>query len=133
MLKKLDRPIVWRTLFACFFAGYGFAIGEAVQRVNDAGALDAVHQYKNILQLAGEYFDPRVTLFTIVFLTVVAVEAGFFLYQLRLQRQALRAAEKAADTGRKVADEKRILLARVDEADVAYELLRSIINVSNEA
>ncbi len=133
MLKKLDRPIVWRTLFACFFAGYGFAIGEAVQRVNDAGALDAVHQYKNILQLAGEYFDPRVTLFTIVFLTVVAVEAGFFLYQLRLQRQALRAAEKAADTGHKVADEKRILLARVDEADVAYELLRSIINVSNEA
>ena len=133
MLKKLERPIVWRTLFACFFAGYGFAVGEAVQRVNDAGTLNAMHQYKNILQSAGEYFDPRVVLFTIVFLIAVAVETGFFFYQLRLERQAMRAAEKAADTGRKVADEKRILLARVDESDVAYELLRSIINRSNEA
>jgi hypothetical protein len=131
MLKKLDRLIVWRTSFACFFAGYGFAVGQAVQRVNDTGTLNGLH--KNILELAGTYFDQRVMLFTIVFLIVVAVEAGLFFHQLRLQRQVMRAAEKAAATGHKVADEKRMLLARVNESDVAYELLRSIINVSNEA
>lgn len=136
MLKKLDRPIVWRTSFACFFAGYGFAVGEAVQRVNDSGTLNALHKKifeQNILELAGTYFDQRVILFTIVFLIVVAVEAGFFFHQMRLERQAMRAAEKAAAARHKVADEKRMLLARVNESDVAYELLRSIINASNEA
>ena len=128
MLKKLDRLIVWRTSFACFFTGYGFAVGQAVQRVNDAGTLNVLYQHKNIWELAGTYLDQRVMLFTIVFLIVVAVEAGLFFHQLRLQRQVMRAAEKAAATGHKVADEKRILLARVNESDVAYELLRSIIN-----
>jgi hypothetical protein len=127
MLQKLGSPIVWRTLFACFFAGYGFAAGEAVQRVNDAGALNA-YQYKDILELAGEFFDSRVMLFTIVFVIVVAVETGFFFYQLRLERQVMRAAEQSAATAHEVANEKRTLLARLNEYDVAYELLRSIIN-----
>src|SRR6266404_6039677 len=47
-----------------------FAVGEAVQRVNDACAVGAACQGKNILGLAGEYFDPRVTLFTLVFVVV---------------------------------------------------------------
>jgi hypothetical protein len=133
MLKKLDRPIVWRTLFAFFFAGYGFAAGEAVQRVNDAGSLNAAYQYTNILELAWDYFDSRLTLFTIVFLILVAVETGFFFYQLRLERQVMRAAEKAAAAAHEAANEKRTLLAYLNERDAAYELLRSIINVSNEA
>jgi hypothetical protein len=72
MLKKPDRPIVWVILWSCFFAGFGFAVGEAVQRVNDAAALNAVYQHKNIFEWAREYFDPRVTLFTLVFVIVGA-------------------------------------------------------------
>jgi hypothetical protein len=78
MLTKLDHPIVWQILFACFFTGFGFAVGEAVQRVNDAVNLSAAYQHKNILELAGEYFDRRVTLFALVFVIVAVVEAGFF-------------------------------------------------------
>ena len=66
MLKKLDRPIVWVILCSCFFAGFGFAVGEAVQRVNDAAALNGVYQHRNIFEWAREYFDPVVTLFSLV-------------------------------------------------------------------
>jgi len=31
MLKKLVHAIVWVILCSCFFAGFGFAVGEAVQ------------------------------------------------------------------------------------------------------
>ena len=89
MLKKLDHPILWVILCSCFFAGFGFAVGEAVQRVNDASAVSAVP--KNILESAGEYFDRRVILFTIVFLIAAAVDAGFLVYRLRLKRQVTRA------------------------------------------
>jgi len=114
MLRKLDHPIVQRILFACFFAGFGFAVGEAVQRVNDAVALNAVYRHKNILGWAGEYFDPRVTLFSVVFVIVAAVEAGFFLYQLRLKRQLTRATVEADASAREVANETRALLARLN-------------------
>jgi hypothetical protein len=52
----VDHPKAWVILFSCFFAGFGFAVGEAVQRVNDAVTLNAV-QPQNILELVGEYFD----------------------------------------------------------------------------
>ncbi len=95
MLKKLDRPAVLVIVCSCFFAGFGFAVGEAVQRVNDACTINAVCQSKNIFELAGEYFDPRVTLFTVVSVIVAAVEAGFFFYQLCLRRQITRATVEA--------------------------------------
>ena len=122
MLKKLDHPIVWVILCGCFFAGFGFAVGEAVQRVNDAVG----YQPQNILELAGAYFDHRVTLFTLVFVIVAAVEAGFFFYQLRLKRQVMRATVKANATAREVANETRALLARLNEYDLQRELWISI-------
>ena len=133
MPKKLDRPIVWRILFAGFFAGFGFAVGEAVQRVNDAAIAAAAYQHKNILEWAGEYFDPRVTLFTVVFVIVAMVEAGFFFYQLRLERQVTRATAKAAATAREVANETTALLARLNEHDVERELWISITDALNRA
>ncbi len=130
MLKKLDHPLVWVILCNCFFAGFGFAVGEAVQRVNDAVALNAV-QPQSILELAGEYFDARVTLFTLVFLTAAAVEAGFLFYRLRLKRQVIGATEKADLAARDVANEKRVLLAKLNEYNLEPELLASITNVLN--
>jgi hypothetical protein len=121
MLRKLNHPIVWVVLCSCFFAGFGFAVGEAVQRVNDACIPDAVCQGKNIFELAGEYFDPRVTLFTVVFVIVGAVEAGFFFYQSRLKRQVMRATEKAAATTRQLENETRALLACLKEYDLEHE------------
>ncbi len=132
MLKKLDHAIVWVILCSCFFAGFGFAVGEAVQRVNDACSVNAVCQSKNILELAGEYFDPRVILFTAVFIVAATVEAGFFFCQLRLKRQVTRAAEKATLAAREVASEKRALLARLNEYNLEPELLASITKALNE-
>ena len=43
MLEKLDRPLVWRIFFGCFFAGFGFAVGEAVQRVKDGNYSPLFH------------------------------------------------------------------------------------------
>jgi hypothetical protein len=126
MLKKLDRPVVWVILCNCFFASFGFAVGEAVQRVNDAVALNPLYQHKNILERVGEYFDSRVTLFTLVFVTVAMFEAGFFFYQLRLKRQIVRATVKANATAREVANETRALLARLNEFDLERELWVSI-------
>jgi hypothetical protein len=122
MLKKLDHPIVWVILCSCFFAGFGFAVGEAVQRVNDAVG----YQSQNILELAAEYFDRRVTLFTLVFVIIAAAEAVFFFYQLRLKRQVTRATVEANATAREVANETRALLASLNEHDSARELWISI-------
>jgi hypothetical protein len=132
MLKKLDHPVVWVTLCSFFFAGFGFALGEAVQRVNDAVTLNAVQPH-NILELAGEYFDARVTLFTLLFVIVAAVEAGFFFYQLRLKRQVMWADQKAALAAREVASEKRALLARFNEYNLEPELFASITKALNDA
>jgi 4-hydroxybenzoate polyprenyltransferase len=133
MLKKLDHPMAWVILWSCFFAGFGFAVGEAVQRVNDARALNAVYQPKSILELAGEYFDARVTLFTLLFVIVAAVEAGFFFYQLRLKRQVMWADQKAALAAREMASEKRALLARFNEFNLEPELFASITKALNDA
>ena len=132
MLKKLDHPTVWVILCSCFFAGFGFAVGEAVQRVNDAVTLNAV-QPQNILELAGEYFDARVILFTLLFVIVAAVEAGLFFYQLRLKRQVMWADQKAALAAREMASEKRALLARFNEFNLEPELFASITKALNEA
>jgi hypothetical protein len=113
-------------LCSFFFTGFGFAVGEAVQRVNDAVTLTAVHQHKNILEWAAEYFDPRVTLFIAVFVIVAIVEAGFFFYQLRLNRQIARATVKADATAREMANETRALLACLNEYDLERELWISI-------
>ena len=133
MLKKLDHPIAWVILWSCFFAGFGFAVGEAVQRVNDARALNAVYQPKSILELAGEYFDARVTLFTLLFVIVAALEAGFFFYQLRLNRQIARATVKADATAREMANETRALLACLNEYDLERELWISITDAMKKA
>jgi uncharacterized membrane protein len=130
---KLKHPIVWVLLCSCFLGGFGFAVGEAVQRVNDACTVDAVCQGKNILGLAGEYFDPRVTLFTLVFVTVATLEVGFFFYQLRLRRQITRATVKAHATAREVANETRALLARLNEYDLERELWISITDEMRKA
>jgi hypothetical protein len=130
--KKLDRPVTWVILCSCFFAGFGFAVGEAVQRVNDAVALNAV-QPQNILELVWEYFDPRVTLFTLVFVIVAMVEAGFFFYQLRLKCLIARATIKADATAREVANETRALLARLNEYDLERELWISITDEMKKA
>src|SRR5258706_8134459 len=121
MLRKLPHPIVWVVLCSCFFAGFGFAVGEAVQRVYDVCTADAACQGKTILGLAGEYFDLRVTLFTLVFVIAGAVEAGFFLYQSRLKRQVMRATVRAAATTRQLDTETRALLARLREYDLDHE------------
>jgi hypothetical protein len=128
MLRKLDHPKAWVILFSCFFAGFGFAVGEAVRRVNDAVTVNAVFQHGNIFERAGEYFDPRVTLFTVVFVIVAIIEASFFFYQLRLKRHITRATIKAQGTAREVANETRALLARLNEYDLERELWISITN-----
>jgi hypothetical protein len=133
MLKKLDHPIVLVTLCSCFFAGFGFAVGEAVQRVSDACTVDAVCQGKNILELAGKYFDPRLTLFTVVLVIVGAVEAGFSINQLRLKRQLTRAAVKAETTAREVANETRALLAGLNEYAFERELWIAITDAMKKA
>src|SRR6266436_4521311 len=81
---------------------------------------------KNILEWAAKYFDPRVTLFTVVFVIVAIVEAGFFFYQLRLNRQIARATVKADATAREMANETRALLACLNEYDLERELWISI-------
>ncbi len=126
MLRKLDHPITLVVLCSCFFAGFGFAVGEAVQRVNDACAFGAVCQGKNIFEFVGEYFDPRVTLFTVVFVTVAAVEAGFFFYQSRLKRQVMRATERAAATTRQLDTERRALVACLKAYDLEREVAISL-------
>jgi hypothetical protein len=133
MLKKLDRAVAWAILCSCFFAWFGFAVGESVQRVNDAVALNAMYQHKNILEWASEYFDSRVTLFTLVFVTVAALEAGFFFYQLHLRRQLTRATVKADATAREVTNETRALLARLNEYDLERELWISITDEMRKA
>jgi hypothetical protein len=56
-------------------------------------------------------------LFTLVFVIVAAVEAGFFFHELHLRRRVMRATVKAAATAREVANETRALLARLNEYD----------------
>jgi hypothetical protein len=121
MLRKLDHPTALVILCSSFFAGFGFAIGEAVQRVNDACAIDAVCQGKNMLELADLYFDPRVTLFTVVLFIFTTAEASFFFYQSRLKRQVMRATEKAAATDRQLRIETRALLACLRQYDLEHE------------
>jgi hypothetical protein len=120
-------------LCSFFFAGFGFAVGEAVQRVNDAVTLNAAHQHKNIFEWGAEYFDPRVTLFTLVFVTLAIVEVGFFFYQLRLKRQITQATVKADAAAREVANETRTLLARLNEYDLERELWISITDEMKKA
>jgi hypothetical protein len=122
MLRKLDHPIALVIVCSCFFAGFGFAVGEAVQRVNDACTIGAACESKNIFELAGEYFDPRVTLFTVVSVIVAAVEAGFFFYHSRLKHQVARATERAGATTRQLETETRALLACLREYDLEHEL-----------
>src|SRR5258708_30510809 len=126
MLRKLDHPVAWITLCSCFFSGFGFAVGEAVQRVNDACIFNAVCQGKNIFELAGEYFDPRVTLFTVVLVIVAAAEASFFFYPSRLKRPVMRATEEAASTNRQFENEKKALLAFLQQYDLEPELAISL-------
>jgi hypothetical protein len=126
MLRKLDYPIVLVVLRSYFFAGFGFAVGEAVQRVNDTCTINAVCQDKNIFELAGDYFDPRVKLLTAVLVIVAAAEASFFFYQSRLKRQIMRATEKAAATDRQLETETRALIACLQQYDLEHELAMSL-------
>jgi hypothetical protein len=86
-----------------------------------------------MLELAGQYFDLKVTLFTIVFLILAAVEAGFLLYQLHLERQVTRAAKNAAAIARELHNQKRTWLASLNEHDPTYEVVKSLTNASDES
>ena len=119
---KEAGPPMWVILCSCFFAGLGF-VGEAV---NDAVALNAAYQHENILERAGEYLDPRMTLFTAVLVIVAMAEAGCFLYQLRFKRRITRATLQADAMAREVANETRAFLARLNEYDLGRELWISI-------
>jgi hypothetical protein len=133
MLDKLDHRIVLVILCSCFFAGFGFAVGEAVQRVHDACIANAVCQGRNILELARQYFDMRVTLFTVVLVIIATVEAGFFLYRSRLERQVMRATIKADAMAREVANETMALLTRLNEYDLERELWIAITDAMKKA
>lgn len=131
MLNKLDHRIVLVILCSCFFAGFGFAVGEAVQRVHDFA--NAVCQGRNILELARQYFDMRMMLFTVVLVIIATVEAGFFLYRSRLERQVMRATIKADAMAREVANETTALLTRLNEYDLERELWIAITDAMKKA
>jgi hypothetical protein len=72
-------------------------------------------------------------MFTVAFVIVAAVEAGFFLYQSRLKRLLTRATVKADATAREVANETTALLARLNEHDLVREIWLSITDAMKKA
>jgi hypothetical protein len=113
MLKKLRHPIVRSTLFGCFIAWLGFAAW-------DAGTVNVAFQDA----LGGpEYLDPEVIFFTLLFTLAGTLQDDFFFWRFRLVRQRMRNAQKAADAVRELDNEKRVLLAKLNEYGWESELL----------
>jgi hypothetical protein len=123
MPKKLRHTIVRGTLFGCFIAGFGFAVW-------DAGAVNAA--YQGALE-EPQYFDPAVIFFSLLFTLAGTIQDDFFFWRFRLVRQRMRNAQKAADAVRELDNEKRVLIARLNEYGFESELLLSITDVPNKA
>jgi hypothetical protein len=123
MLKKLRQTVVRGTLFGCVIVGVGFA-------VSDTGTVNAT--YQNVLE-EPEYFDPGVVFFTLLFTLAGTLQDDFFFWRFRMVRQRMRNAQKAADAARELDNEKRIILAKLNEYGLESELLLSIIDAPNKA
>lgn len=115
MLKRLRHPIIRGTLFGCFIAGFGFALW-------DAGIVNAAHGDA----LEPDYFGPGVIFFTLLFTLAGTIQDDFFFWRLRSVRERMRSAQKAADAARELENEKRVLLAKLNEYGLDSELLLSI-------
>jgi hypothetical protein len=122
MLKKLRHPVVRGTLLGCFIAGLGFAVW-------DAGIVNAVYQ---VLE-EPDYFGPGVIFFTLFFTLAGTLQDDFFFWRFRLIRRRMRSAQKAADAARELDNEKRVLLAKLNEYGLEPELLLSITDAPNKA
>jgi hypothetical protein len=112
--------IVRGTLFGCFIAGFGFAVW-------DAGIAYAA--YRDVL----EERDHFLIFFTLLFTLAGTLQDDFFFWRIRLVRQRMRNAQKAADAVRELDNEKRVLLARLNEYGLESELLLSITDAPNKA
>jgi hypothetical protein len=123
MLKKLRHPIVRGTLFGCLIAGLGFAVW-------DAGIAYAA--YRDVLE-ERDHFGPGVILFTLLFTLAGTLQDDFFFWRIRLVRQRMRNAQKTADAVRELDNEKRVLLARLNDYGLESELLLSITDAPNKA
>jgi hypothetical protein len=123
MLKKLRHPVVRGTLLGCFIAGLGFAVW-------DAGIVNAA--YQDALE-GPDYFGPGVILFTLLFTLAGTLQDDFFFWRFRLVRRRMRSAQKAADAVRELDNEKRVLLAKLNEYGLEPELLLSITDAPNKA
>lgn len=122
MLKKLRQPIVRGTLFGCFI-GFGFAVWDASI---------AYAAYRDVLE-ERDHFGPGVIFFTLLFTLAGTLQDDFFFWRIRLVRQRIRNAQKTADAVRELDNEKRVLLARLNEYGLESELLLSITDAPNKA
>jgi len=133
MLKKLDHPIVWGTLFGCFLAPFGFAASGASHRVVYAGSVNAVHQRENVFEWEWGHSTPGVKLFALLLVIVGTVAVALFFWQLRLTCQCMRDVERAAKALRETANEKATALAQLTDYHLEPEVLTSITDTLNEA
>jgi hypothetical protein len=122
MLKKLDHPIVWGTLFGCFFAPFGFAASGASDRVVYAASVNAVHQRENVFEWEWGYAGPGVKPFAFLLILVGAAAVALFFWQLHLTRQCMRDLERATNAARKAANEKTAALAQLTDHHLEPEL-----------
>jgi hypothetical protein len=123
MLKKLRHPVVRGTLLGCFIAGLGFAVWES-------GIVNTV--YHDAIE-EPDYFGPGVIFFSLLFTLAGTIQDDFFFWRFRLVRRRMRSAQKAADAVRELDNEKRVLLARLNEYGLEPELLLSITDAPNKA
>src|SRR5215475_769925 len=118
MLNKVVRG----TLFACFIAGFGFAVW-------DAATVTAVHQ--GALE-EPEYFERGVIVIALLFALAGTLQDDFFFWRFQLARRRMRNAQKAADAARELDNEKRVVLAKLNEYGFESELF-SITDAPNKA
>ena len=122
MLKKLDHPIVWGTLFGCFLAPFGFAASGACERVPYAGSVNAVLQHGNEFERHWVHSAPGVKPFALLLILVGAAAVALFFWQLHLTRQCMRDLERATNAARKAANEKTAALAQLTDYHLEPEL-----------
>jgi hypothetical protein len=123
MLKKLRHPVVRGTLLGCLIAGFGFAVWES-------GIVNTVYQDATE---EPDYFGPGVIFFSLLFTLAGTLQDDFFFWRFRLVRRRMRSAQKAADAVRELDNEKRVLLAKLNEYGLEPELLLSITDAPNKA
>jgi hypothetical protein len=123
MLKKLRHPAVRGTLLGCFIAGFGFAVWES--NIVNTVYQDAIEE--------PDYFGPGVIFLSLLFTLAGTLQDDFFFWRFRLVRRRMRSAQKAADAVRELDNEKRVLLAKLNEYGLEPELLLSITDAPNKA